>query len=98
MKSPIMLRSTHEDLILDSECELVCAKKKLQYQEETNANLRRLVTLLLADNRKLQDKYQDTLYAKDRQAIDLIRCEQELKELKLRMGSIEARWGKEASI
>ena len=98
MTNPFMLKATHEDAVLDLECELVCTKKKLKYQEETNAGLRRLVDLLLEDNKVLQEKHQAALYDKDQTAIDLMRCQDEIKELRLKIGSIEARWGKEATI
>ena len=98
MSFPFMFRSTHEDAVLDMECELVCTKKKLKYQEDTAEGLRRLVNLLLEDNRTLQEKQESLLYDNDKLAMDLIRCEQQIKELQLMVGSIEARWGKAASI
>lgn len=89
---------THESAMLDLECELVCARKKIetlieriQMGEDYRRRLERENLAVKAANVRL-------LGEKDTLESELLLLENEIRELRLMRGSLEALWGSRSQL
>ena len=91
-------KKAFDALALDLECERVHSKKQAEDAKASIEALRQINKLIRFENKSLQTANRELIQEADRLKLDLIKAEQELKGMRLKLQSIEARWGQEAGI
>lgn len=94
----LVTKKAYTDLALDLDCERVHFKKEIEHAHELNESYKRVLKLVREENTSLKEANRKLLYEKDRMFLDLLEAQRECQELKTKISSLEARWGKEATI
>ncbi len=94
----IVSQKAYDSLALDLECERVHSRQAARNAQDSLEALRRINELIREENKSLQAANRELVHSKDKLYLELQAAKLELKDLKLRTMSMEARWGQEASI
>ena len=94
----LVSQRAYDSLAEDLECERVHFKKEIEYAHKVNGTNKAMSDLYRKEIKHLKEANKNLVDTQDRLRLDLIARDQEIQGLRLKVQSLEARWGKEATI